>query len=144
MVFVVPDGLLLDEVPPEAGHADDGHQVDGVEGGDEGEEDEPEPESDVDLLVDDVQPEDTQSVQLDDRARCSVLVERALGHAREHLHHGVRPVFVLQVDEVDHVGPISHEDSAQEEIDKIHLPDDIDEIEKVAEEIPINYDMKED
>ena len=56
----------------------------------------------------------------------------------------VKVRVVLQVDEVDHVGPICHEDSAQEEIDKIHLPDDIDEIEKVAEEIPINYDMKED
>ena len=57
-------GLLDDEVPPEAGHADESHHVDGVEGRDEGEDDEPEPERDVDLLVDDVQTEHAQRVQL--------------------------------------------------------------------------------
>ena len=55
MVPVALLGFPDDEVPPEAGHADESHHVDGVEGRDEGEDDEPEPERDVDLLVDDVQ-----------------------------------------------------------------------------------------
>ena len=141
MVLVVSDGLLGDEVPPQPGHADDGHDPDGVEGGDESKEDEPEPESDVNLLVDDVESEDTESVQLDDGPGGSVLVEGALGDSREHLHHGVRPVLVILVHEVDDVGAVGHEHSAKEEIDKIHLSDDIDEVEKIAEEIPENKEI---
>ena len=57
-------GLLDDEIPPEAGHADESHHINGVKGRDEGEDDEPEPDSDVDLLVDDVETEHTQGVHL--------------------------------------------------------------------------------
>ena len=141
MVPVIPGSFLDDEVPPEAGHADEGDHVDGVEGGDEGEDDEPEPERDVDLLVDDVQSEDTQSVQLLDGSRGSVLVESALGHPGENLHHGVGPVLVLHAHEVDHICPVGHEDSSQEKVDEIHLTDDIDEVEKVAEDVSEGKEM---
>ena len=129
-------GLPGDEVPPEAGHAHDGHDVDGVERGEDGEHHEPEPERDVDLLVDDVKAKDAEGVQLHDGARGSVLVEGALGHAGEDLHHGVRPVLVVHVDEVEHVRAVGHEHAAQEEIDEIHLTDDVHEVQHVAEEIP--------
>ena len=49
-------------------------------GGDDGEEDEPEPDEDVDLLVDDVERQDAETVDGLDRARGAVLVERALCH----------------------------------------------------------------
>ena len=133
---VALSGLLDDEVPPEAGHADESHHVDGVEGRDEGEDDEPEPESDVDFLVDDVQTEHTQGVHLLDGSRGSVFVESTLGDPGEHLHHGVRPVLVLHAHEVDHVCPVGHEDSSQEKVDEIHLTDDIHKVEKVAEDVP--------
>ena len=64
---VVLVGLVClpgDEVPPEAGHAHDGHDVDGVEGGQDGQQDEPEPERDVDLLIDDVQTKHAEGVVL--------------------------------------------------------------------------------
>ena len=51
-----------------------------VDGGDDGEEDEPEPDEDVDLLVDDVERQDAETVDGLDRARGAVLVERALRH----------------------------------------------------------------
>jgi len=57
-------GLPGDQVPPEPGHADDGHDVDGVEGGQDGQQDEPEPERDVDLLIDDVQTKHAEGVVL--------------------------------------------------------------------------------
>ena len=63
-------------------------------------------------------------------------MEGALGHPREDLHHRVRAVLVLHVDEVEHVRAIGHEDAAQEEIDEIHLSDDVHEVQHVAEEIP--------
>ena len=47
---------------------------------DEGDNDEPEPEEDVDLLVDDVEGEHAQRVQLLHRTRRTELVELALGH----------------------------------------------------------------
>jgi len=47
---------------------------------DDGEDDEPEPEEDVDLLVDDVEREDAQTVELLHRPGRTKLVECALGH----------------------------------------------------------------
>ena len=46
----------------------------------DGQEDEPEPEEDVDLLVDDVEREDAETVELLDGSRGSELVEGAFGH----------------------------------------------------------------
>ena len=48
--------------------------------GDDGEDDEPEPEEDVDLLVDDVHAQHAEGVETLDRAGASVLVEDALCH----------------------------------------------------------------
>ena len=53
---------------------------DDISEGEEGEDDEPEPEEDVDLLVDDVEGEHAQAVVPGDGAARSVLVEGALGH----------------------------------------------------------------
>ena len=70
---------------------DDDHGPDDVDGGEDGEEGEPDPEEDVDLLVDDVDGEDALRVVPLDGARGAVLAERALGHAREHPRHRVDP-----------------------------------------------------
>ena len=62
-------------------------------------------------------------------------MESTLGDTGENLHHRVGPVLVLHAHEVDHVGPVGHEDSSQEKVDEIHLADDIDEVKKVAEDV---------
>ena len=49
-----------------------------MEDGDDAEDDEPEPEDDVDLLVEDVHAEHAERVEPLDGARASVLVEDAL------------------------------------------------------------------
>ena len=56
-----------------------------VDGGPNGESDEPEPQEDVDLLVDDVHGQDAEAVLALDRARGTVLVEGALGHLYQQL-----------------------------------------------------------
>ena len=62
-----------------------------MDGGEDGEEGEPDPEEDVDLLVDDVDGEDALRVVALDRAGGAELAEGALGHAREHARHWVDP-----------------------------------------------------
>ena len=50
---------------------------------DDGQDDEPEPEKDVDFLVDDVEGEDAEAVELLHRSGRTKLVECALGHLGE-------------------------------------------------------------
>ena len=57
--------------------------------GDDGDNDEPEPEEDVDLLVDDVERQHAERVKLLDGTRGTELVELALGH----LHNILRLTF---------------------------------------------------
>ena len=64
------------------------------------------------------------------------MVEGALGHPWEDFHHGVRPVGIVHVHEVNHFCSIGHEDTAKEEVDEVDLTDDIDNIEQVAKKVP--------
>ena len=59
---------------------------------DDGQDDEPEPEEDVDLLVDDVEREDAQTVELLHRPGRTKLVECALGHL-EHVNFYINAHF---------------------------------------------------
>ena len=62
-------------------------------------------------------------------------MEGALRDSWEDLHHGVRPVRVVHVHEVDHFRAVGHEDATEEEVDEVDLTDHIDDVEQVAEEI---------
>ena len=66
---------------------------------------------------------------------CTIVVKWAFGHSWENCHHWILSVLVLHVDEVEDVGTIRHEHAAQEKVDEIHLANDIDKVEKVAEEV---------
>ena len=69
--------------PLPGGGAEELHGPDDeVDGGDDGEDDEPEPEHDVDLLVEDVHAQHAERVEPLDGARASVLVEDALRDRR--------------------------------------------------------------
>ena len=72
----------------------------------------------------------------DELTRGSVVMEGALGHPWEDLHHWIRSVGIVHVHEVDHFRSICHKDSAKEEVYEIDLADDIDHIEQIAKEIP--------
>ena len=76
-------GPGVDHVDPH-GVGDDGEQpVDQPDARDGCEEDKPEVEKDVDLLIDDVLGKDTQGVMLHQGARGSVLLEVALCHLKK-------------------------------------------------------------
>lgn len=61
-----PLGLPDDQVPSKCRHDGDGQEIDKIDGGKDGEDDEPEPQSDINFLIDDVQPKDTEGIKLHD------------------------------------------------------------------------------
>ena len=81
---VVPVGALA-ELPPQDGLPDapgehDDHGPDDVDGGEDGEEHEPDPQEDVDLLVDDVDGEDAEAVEHLDSPSGTEPLEGTFGH----------------------------------------------------------------
>ena len=52
---------------------------------DQGEEDEPEPDEDIDFLVDDVEREDTETILGLHTATRSILVESTFGHLKQFI-----------------------------------------------------------
>ena len=111
--------LLHDGPDPELEAGDDGHPVEDGHGGDHGENDEPEPEKDEDLLVDDVEGEDAEAVVPGDGAGGPVLVEGALGHLGEHHVHGVGPVLRALGGHCQHVPAVRRELIAKETVRKV-------------------------
>ena len=61
------------------------------------EDDEPEPEEDIDLLVEDVDGKNTLGIVSLDIAAGTVLVEGALGHPGKHPGHRVCPALLLHL-----------------------------------------------
>ena len=64
LVDVVGPCLPGHHAPAQSGHGHDGHHVDQVHGRQTGEDDQPEPEGHVDLLVDDVETKNAEGVLL--------------------------------------------------------------------------------
>lgn len=78
-------------------HEDDHRSVQQQDNEHHGQQQEPEPEEDVRLLVDDVLRQNAEGVVLLYRTGATVLVEDALGDAREHVDHGVDPLLLRYV-----------------------------------------------
>ena len=51
-------------------------------------------------------------------------MEGALRDPWEDLHHGVRPVRVVHVHEVDHFCAVGHKDATEEEVDEVDTDHD--------------------
>ena len=83
-----------DDVDPQPRDHDHQHPVEDGRRGEQGHEDEPEPQEDVDLLVDDVERQDAEAVVFVDGARGSVLVKCALGHLGEDLSTNQKSVLL--------------------------------------------------
>ena len=92
------------------------------------------PDEDVDLLVDDVDGQDAEAIFLLDRAGGTILVEGALGNLGEHSGHGIGPVLGFHFRVGQDISAVAHELSAEEEVGEVDLPDDVDEVEDLAEE----------
>ena len=102
--------------------------------GDDCQHDEPEPKDDVNLLVDDVHPEDAHGVKLLDRSRTSELVEDALGNPGEHFGHGVHSVFYFNAWPVENFSAIVEKGSSEEHVCEEDLSNNVHKIENLAKE----------
>lgn len=100
-----------------------------------GQYDEPEPQENVDLLVQNVERQQAQGVVLLDAARRPVLVERALGEPRKHLHHRIGPVLLVHAREVDDVRAVRQKGAAQKLVHKDDVHDDVGQVQQLAEEV---------
>ena len=94
-----------------------------VDGGPNGESDEPEPEEDVDLLVDDVHGQYAEAVLALDGAGGTVLVEGALGHLGEDAVHGIVPRLDGRLGHAQHVRAVLGELAAEEQVHQVDLPE---------------------
>ena len=103
--------------------------VDQENSGDNGNKDQPEPDEDKDLFVDDVQGENAESILLFNGSGRTILVEGTFGHLGEHLGHGIRSIFMFKSSVVQNVSSIRCKFATEEKVNKVHLYDDIDEIE---------------
>ena len=110
------------------------HSVDEDGSGNDGQEDEPEPEEDVNLLVDNVQWENAESIVFLHITRGTISVEGTLGHSRKDGHHWVDSVLLVHFSVTDNIITIGGEGAAKEGIDQIHLNDDIDKVENFAKD----------
>jgi len=109
-----------------------------VDGGPNGESDEPEPEEDVDLLVDDVHGQYAEAVLALDGAGGTVLVEGALGHLGEDAVHGIVPRLDGRLGHAQHVRAVLGELAAEEQVHQVDLEEDVDEIENLAKDELVN------
>lgn len=97
--------------------------------------DEPEPQENVDFLIENVERQHTKGVVLLDAARRSVLVENAFGDARENLHHWIGAILLIHVGEFDDFGAVGQEGAAQEFVHEENVEKHIDKVESLTEEI---------
>ena len=98
------------------------------------ENDKPEPEEDVDLLVEDVYGKDTLGIMALDVTTGSVLVEGALGDPGEDPGHRVSSALLLHLDKGGRVDPVLGELVAEEAVGEEDLADDVEKVERVSEE----------
>ncbi len=79
------------------------------------------PDEDVDLLIDDVQRENTEAIFLFDGTRGAVVVEGTLRHLGEHFGHGIGSVFALHLRVGHDIQAIGGELVAEEIVGEVDL-----------------------
>ena len=100
---------------------DDDQPVEEDQCGQEAQDQEPEPQKDVDLFVDNVERQDAKSVVLLHLTRRSELAESALGHSREDVDHRVYPFLLVPLGVRDHVEAERQERPIEERVHQKHL-----------------------
>ena len=98
----------------------------------EGEE--PEPQKDVNLFVDDVDGQDAKAVLGFHRSRCTIIAPGAFRHLGEDFAHGIGPVLDGQLADLQHIGAIFQKLSTQKEIHEPNLENDVDQIQNFAQD----------
>ena len=89
-VLITTDNTNLDHRYPDPGPEDDGDTVEEEDASDGGDYNEPEPEEDVDLLVDDVEGQNAETVMPFRGAAWPELVETAFGNLKQTISLSIR------------------------------------------------------
>lgn len=134
MLRVRESSLGAEEVHSDLTSKNSRESVDERDSRDNRDNDEPKPQEDVDLLIDDVEGEDTEPVVVDDIPGRSVLVEGTLGNFGEDLGHRIHSFIGILLSEGEDLTPIGRELIAQEHVHEENLPDHIDKVEELTEE----------
>ena len=100
---------------------DDDDPIDDDQKTQDGKSDEPEPQKDVDLLVDDVEGQQTESIVFLDLSRRSEFVKSAFGHSWEHVDQWIEAVFLVLLCEGDHLKSKSQKGSVEKTIHQKNL-----------------------
>ena len=124
----------LDHLTESVGTADQHRVVDDVEPGDGHQDDQPEPDEHVQLLVDDVDGEHAESVVGLDGSTGSVLLVETFCHPWEDPGHGINPVLRVVFNIVDHLEAVGAELPAEEQVDEVDVGQDVDEGEQLAQD----------
>lgn len=103
----------------------DGHEADQeVDAGPDDDGQEPKPQEDVDLLVDDVVGQDAETVLVLHRSGRTVHVERTLGHLGENLGQRIHPLLKGKLADGQDVSAVTGELAAEEHVHEINLKED--------------------
>ena len=122
------DALLLyepesdvEQIGPHPGRDYDDDAVKDDHGCEAAQDQEPEPEEDVDLLIDDIDGQDAEGIVALNVSRRAKLVEGAFGHAREYVDDRVHPVFFVAEGEGDDLDAKCEEGPVEETVHEEQL-----------------------
>ena len=124
----------LDHLTESVGTAEQHRVVDDVDAGDDDQDDQPEPEEHVQLLVDDVDGKHAKRVVGLNSPTGSVLLVETLCHPREDPGHRINPVLRVVFNVIDHLQSVGAELPAEEQVNEVDVGHDVDEGEEVAED----------
>lgn len=127
-------GAGAEQEVAELGTRHHGDPIDQRDAGQDAQDDEPEPEEHVDLLVDNIQRQHAQSVELLHVAGGTVFVEGTLGHLGKDPGHRIDALVRLHFGELEHIAAVGAELPIQEEVHEVDLTDDIHKVEGFAHE----------
>jgi len=126
--------LGTEEVHPDLWSEDGDETVDERNSRNGRDNDKPEPKEDVNLFVDDVERENTKTVVVDDLSGRTIFVERAFRDFGEDFGHWVFSLVRVILCEGQDLAPVGRKFVAKKHVHEEDLADDVDEVEKFAEE----------
>lgn len=100
-----------------------------------GQDNQPEPQENVDLFVENVNGQNAHGIVFLNAARRSVLVKSAFCHTWKDRNHWIRSILLIVVRELNHFGSIRREGSTQESIDHYDVQDDIQKVQQFTKEV---------
>ena len=70
-----------------------------------------------------------------DGSRRTIFVEGAFCYSGEYINHGICSILGLTFTPFQNISSVGEENSTKESVDQIHLPNYVDEVKKIANEI---------